>query len=177
MRELTRCRGVAKQAQQKPYKNAISWPRCFRGIDTVSALTVVAELYGFQRFNSPEDLLRFLGLVPSEDSTGEKRRRGPITKTGNSHVRRLLVEAAWHQEHKPVKDQTLKKRQADQPSWVIRIADQAMHRLYNKYRWLMHNGKSKNVAMTAVAREMVGFIGAVLFPRPEHSLKCFGLRK
>lgn len=165
---------MEKQAQQEPYKKAVGWLRCFRGIDTVTALTIVAELYGFQRFNSPEDLMGFLGLVPSEDSTGEKRRRGPITKTGNTHVRRLLLEAAWHQQHKPVKSQSLKKRRADQPAWVIRIADQALHRLHKKYWWLMNNGKPKNVAMTAVAREMVGFIWAVLFPRPEHSLKSGG---
>jgi transposase len=162
------------QAQQEPYKKAVGWLRCFRGIDTVTALTVVTELYGLQRFTTPEDLMGFLGLAPSENSTGEKRRRGPITKTGNVHVRRLLIEAAWHQQHKPGMSQALKTRRENQPAWVIRIADEAMHRLYKRYWWLMNKGKAKNVAITAVARELVGFLWAVLFPRPEQTLNSVG---
>jgi transposase len=88
-------------AQQAPYLEPVGWLRCFRGIDTVSALTLVAELYAFERFRTPRRLMAYVGLVPSEASTGERQRRGAITKAGNKRVRRLLVEAAWHYRHRP----------------------------------------------------------------------------
>jgi len=156
---------LAEHAQREPFKQPVEWLRCFRGIDTVTAVTLVAEIYGVERFPSPEALMAYLGLVPSEESSGEKRKRGPITKTGNKHVRRVLTEASWHQHHKPAVGKALQKRRADQPLWVIQTADRAMHRLYKRYWWLVNRGKPPNVAVTAVARELVGFIWSVLYPQ------------
>jgi len=86
-------------AQSDPYREPVAWLRCFRGIDTLTAILILAELHDFRRFQSPRALMAYLGLVPGEDSSGEKHRRGRITRTGNTLVRRLLVETAWHYQH------------------------------------------------------------------------------
>ena len=88
---------LAEFGAQEPYREPVAWLRCFRGIDTVTAVSIVAELHDFRRFRSARSLMAYLGLVPSEHSSGESERRGSITKSGNRHVRRLLVEAAWSQ--------------------------------------------------------------------------------
>ena len=150
-------------AQRKPYATPVGWLRCFRGIDTVTAMSLVAELFGFERFSSARDLMSYLGLTPSEDSSGEKRRQGAITKAGNSRVRRLLIEAAWHQRHWPVTSKALRKRREGQPAWVIQIADRAKKRLHKRYWWLVGQGKLPKLAVTAVARELVGFLWSVLY--------------
>ena len=149
----------------EPYRGAVGWLRCFRGIDTVTAMTIVAELHDFRRFKSPRMLMSYLGLVPSEDSTGDDANRGAITKAGNKHVRRVLVEASWSYRHKPAVGMTLRKRREGQPGWVIAIADRAQTRLSRRYWKLMMKGKHHNKAVTAVARELVGFIWAVLYQR------------
>ena len=154
---------LEEAAQQKPYATKVGWLRCFRGIDTVTAMTIVAELFGFARFSSAGDLMSYLGLTSSEDSSGGKRRQGAITKAGNSRVRRLLIEASWHQRYFPVTSKALRKRREGQPAWVIQIADRAKRRLHKRYWWLVNHGKSNKLAVTAVARELVGFIWAVLY--------------
>jgi transposase len=88
-------------AQTEPYREPVGWLRCFRGIDTLTAIVILAELHDFRRFQSPRALRAYVGLVPGEDSSGEKHRRGRITRTGNALVRRLLVETAWHYQHRP----------------------------------------------------------------------------
>jgi len=88
-------------AQEEPYREPVAWLRCFRGIDTVTATTLVAELHDFRRFHSPRELMAYLGLVPSEHSSANSRRRGSITRAGNRHVRQVLVERAWHYRHVP----------------------------------------------------------------------------
>ena len=158
-------------AIQEPYREPVAWLRCFRGIDTVTALTIVAELHGFSRFNSPRQLMGYLGLVPSEYSSGEKRRQGAITKTGNVHVRRVLVEAAHHYRRKPAVGQKLQKRREGQPGWVIAHADRAMERLYRRFMHMIMGGKHYNKTVVATARELVGFIWAVLYVRVEEG-KC-----
>ena len=164
-----RCRGLEKKlealSQQDPYLQPIGWLRCFRGIDTVTAMTLMAELHDFRRFESPRDLMGYLGLVPSERSTGDSHRRGGITKTGNSHARRVLIEAAWHCRHRPAVSARLRKRRAGQPGWVIGIADRAQARLHRRYWHLVLRGKPHNKAVAAVARELVGFIWAALYLR------------
>jgi transposase len=90
---------------QEPYRQPVAWLRCFRGIDTVTAVSLVAELHDFRRFRSARALMAYLGLVPRERSSGEQRHLGSITRAGNRHVRRLLVEAAWHHRHRPVLSQ------------------------------------------------------------------------
>lgn len=150
-------------AEESPYKQPVGWLRCFRGIDTVTAMVIVAELHGFERFGSPRELMSYLGLTPSEDSSGQRERKGGITKAGNSRVRRVLIEASWHQRHRPVTSQALRRRRAGQPEWVIGIAKRAQRRLHRRYWRLVHKGKLPTKAATAVARELAGFLWAVLY--------------
>jgi transposase len=152
-------------SEQAPYAEPVSMLRCFRGIDTVSAMTLVTELHGFMRFQSPRALMNYLGLVPSEDSTGERRRQGSITKTGNGHVRRILVEAAWHYRHRPYVSRGLRARRAGQPGHAIALADRAQQRLHRRYWHLVSRGKPTNKAVVAVGRELIGFLWAVLYPQ------------
>jgi transposase len=154
-------------AQQEPYSTRVGWLRCFRGIDTVTAMSIVAELFGFARFSSARGLMSYLGLTSSEDSSAGKRRQGAITKAGNSRVRRLLIEAAWHQRHWPVTSKALRKRRKGQPAWVIQTADRAKKRLHKRYWWLVGQGKLPKLAVTAVARELVGFLWSVLYTQIE----------
>jgi transposase len=148
-------------AQKEPYAKPVGWLRCYRGIDTVTAMTIVSELYGFERFQSPRGLMAFLGLVPSEQTSSDKTHRGGITKTGNGHVRRVLIEAAWHYRHKPG-SRSLRKRRKGQPAEVIALADKAQHRLFRRYRRMTEAGKPGPKAVTAVARELAGFVWATL---------------
>lgn len=154
---------------KEPYREPVGWLRCFRGIDTVTAMTIVTELHDFSRFRSPRELMSYLGLVPGESSSGSKRRRGAITKAGNGHVRRVLIESSWHYRLRPRVGKTIKKRREGQPGWVIATADRAQARLHRKYWKMVMKGKHCNKAVTAVAREFVGFIWAVLRQRAEVS--------
>jgi transposase len=149
-------------AQEPAYRQAVGALRCFRGIDTRTALGLVTELHGIERFRNPRGLMAFVGLVPSEASSGEKQRRGAITKAGNSHVRRLLIEAAWHARHKPAIPQALRMRREGQPPEVVARADEAQKRLHARYWRLILRGKPSTVAATAVARELAGFVWAAL---------------
>jgi transposase len=112
-----------------PWAETIARLRCLRGIDTLSAVGLCAESGDFTRFTRAGQLMSYLGLVPSEHSSGEARRQGAITKTGSGHARRLLVEAAWHYRRPPAKGQPL-KRQAGQPAHVLAISWQAQQRLH-----------------------------------------------
>lgn len=106
---------IATLAAQAPYAEPVGWLRCFRGIDTLSAMILLAEIVDFQRFARPRPLMAYLGLVPSEYSSGEAEHRGAITKTGNAHARRVLVEAAWHYRHRPAVGPALAARSQGQP--------------------------------------------------------------
>jgi len=139
--------------------------RCFHGIDTIAATTIATELFSFARFTSPRGLMAFLGLTPSEHSSGSSRRLGGITKTGNGHVRRQLIESAWSYMRPIRVSRALRERRKDQPGWAVAIAEQARKRLHKRYWKLVSAGKHKNKATTAVARELVGFIWAVLSRR------------
>jgi transposase len=150
------------QAEAPAVREPVAWLRCFRGIETVTAITLVAELYQVARFSNPRSLMAYLGLVPSEYSSGGRQSRGGITKAGNAHVRRVLVGAAWHTRHRPLVSRTVRLRRAGQPAWVIAIADRAQRRLYQRFRHLTEAGKAPNKVAVAVARELVGFIWAVL---------------
>ncbi len=156
---------VSEISQSEPYGKPVGWLRCFRGIDTVIAMTVVTELHGFERFRSARELMSYLGLTPSESSSGQSTSRGGITKTGNGHVRRMLVEAAHCQRNRPTIGRALKGRRKDQPEWVISVADRAMTRLHGKFSKLKRR-KHPNKAVTAVARELAGFLWAVLSKKP-----------
>ena len=164
---------LATVAEQDPYREPVGWLRCFRGIDTLTAISVVAELHDFRRFLSARALMAYLGLVPSEHSSGERQRRGAITKAGNIHVRRLLIEAAWHYRHRPHIGVGIRQRRTGQPDRIIAIADRAQERLCHRFRALTARGKIPNKAVVAVARELVGFVWAALYPathgQPTHS--------
>lgn len=152
-------------SQAEPYREPVAWLRCFRGIDTVTAMTIVAELHDFRRFTSPRGLMSYLGLVPKEHSSGESRHRGSITKAGNNHVRRVLIETAWHYRHPHAIGAGLRKRREGQPARVIAIADKAAQRLYQRFYRLGARGKPGCRIVVAVARELTGFLWSILYPR------------
>ena len=149
-------------AEQEPYREPVGWLRCFRGIDTLTAMLILAELHDFRRFSSARALMAFLGLVPSENSSGEKHRRGRITKMGNALVRRILVEASWHYQHRPGVGRALAARRKGQPPRVIAIAEKAQRRLCGRFRRLTAEHKPAPKVAVAVARELAGFIWAAL---------------
>ena len=132
--------------------------RCFRGIDWLVALALVCEIGDFRRFGSAGSFMNYLGLVVDEYSTGTKRRQGSITKAGNSHLRRLLTEAAWHYRRPPAPSKRLNERRRGQPEQFIAYADRAARRLSKKFFRLVFRGKRSQVAVTAVARELAGFV-------------------
>jgi transposase len=152
-------------AETAPYREPVGWLRCFRGIDTLSAMILLAEIVDFHRFQRPRELMAYLGLVPSEYSSGATERRGAITKAGNTHARRVLVEAAWHYRHRPGVSRALTHRSDGQPTLVVSHAWRAQQRLHQRYRHLVGHGKRPPVAVAAVARELVGFIWAAMTRR------------
>jgi transposase len=132
-----------------------------RGVSMIVAATTVAEIGDLKRFRTPSELMAYLGLVPSEHSTGTKIRRGPITKAGNGHVRRVLTEAAWSYRMPARVSRVLLKRQEGLPESACDIAWKAQLRLCSRYRHLWHKGKTKQVIVTAIARELCGFMWAI----------------
>ncbi len=132
-----------------------------RGVALVSAMTIVAELGDISRFDSASQLMAFLGLVPDEHSTGEKRRLGHITKTGNGHVRRVLVESSWCYRKPARMTKHLKAKSAQSPQIAKDIAWKAQKRLHDRYWHLLSRGKLPVQAVTAVARELAGFVWAI----------------
>lgn len=152
---------VEKMAHSEPYQEMVGLLRCFHGIDTLTAITFITEIFEFGRFSSPGQLMSYLGLTCSEDSSGSKERKGSITKAGNKRIRRLLNETSWHYRHPFRIGKTLQQRRDGQPQWVINIADKAGTRLRKRYWYLIHHGKPPCVANIAVARELAGFIWSV----------------
>jgi ABC-type long-subunit fatty acid transport system fused permease/ATPase subunit len=135
--------------------------QALRGIADISAVTIAAELGSVSRFNSAHQLMGYCGAVPSEDSRGKRTRRGGITKTGNAHLRRIVVEAAWSYRRPPCIWYGLRRRQESIPEEVKEIAWKAQHRLHKRYRKLGAAGKDQRKIATAVARELLGFIWAI----------------
>lgn len=144
--------------------------RCFRGINDLTALTIAAELGDPRRFATAPRTMAFVGLVPSEHSSGAKQARGRITKTGNAHLRRVLVEAAWHYRHRPFVGATLRARQRGAPPEVIAQAWAAQQRLHRRYHRLAARGKPSQHIITAVARELTGFVWAALTRRSDRPM-------
>lgn len=132
-----------------------------RGVDLIAAMTIIAELGDISRFESPRHLMAHLGLVPSEHSSGARQKRGGITKTGNGHVRRVLVEASWSYRLPARKTAHLRKKAEKASKTVQEIAWKAQKRLCSRYWYLVHKGKLPVESCTAVARELVGFIWAI----------------
>ena len=138
--------------------------RCFRGIDTLSAVTLVTETCDFRRFPKAASFMAFTGLVPSEHSSGLSCYHGSITKTGNAHIRRVLVEAAWSYRHRPYVSQVLAKRLEGQPPEIVAYAWAAQCRLCGRFRKLAQT-KGQNKAVVAVARELSGFVWGMMTGR------------
>jgi transposase len=144
------------------YVLAVARLRCLRGIDTLSAVGLCTEIGDFTRFARPAQLMSYLGLVPSENTTGESRRQGAITKTGSRHARRLLVEAAWHYRKTPSRGITLRRRQDGQPAPIVELSWKAQRRLYRVWQRLdTERGKRRTIVAVAVARELAGFCWAI----------------
>lgn len=135
--------------------------QALRGVDLVSAATLVAEVGDFRRFRSATELMSFVGLVPSEHSSGGSRRQGRITRTGNGHVRRILVESAWHYRRQPRMSKAIRARNDKVSAAVRAIAWKAQQRLHKRLYRLTAKGKPATRAATAVARELVGFVWAI----------------
>jgi transposase len=135
--------------------------QALRGIAHISAVTVVAELGELSRFARATQLMAYGGIVASENSSGQRTRRGNITKTGNAHLRRVVVEAAWAYRHRPAVGAALRKRQGTVSEEIKEIAWKAQQRLHERYRKLLARGKNKGVVVTAVGRELLGFIWAI----------------
>jgi transposase len=150
--------GLEQAWPTSPFAVTIARLRCFRGIDTLSACGLAAEIGDFDRFDRPKRLSGFLGIVPSEHSSGERRRQGQITKAGPTHARRLLVEAAHHYRHHPAVGTCLARRQHGQDPRVIQIAWRAQQRLHRRHRHLtLERRKPNNVTTVALARELAAF--------------------
>ncbi len=155
-------RQITQLVPSSPWSELAPRLRCLRGIDTLSAVGLCAEIGDFDRFARAGELMSYVGLVPSEHSTGERRRLGAITKTGSRHARRLLVEAAWHYRLGPRPSRELAKRQAGQPEHVIAISWKAQQRLGRTWHRLAdQRGKRRTLVAVAVARELAGFCWAI----------------
>ena len=159
----------AAQLTERLREAAADWDRAplvqalqaLRGVEFVTAVTVAAEIGDFRRFATAGDFMSYVGLVPSERTSGLTRRQGPITKTGNAHVRRLLVESAWHYRRQPRMSKALRERSAGVAPGVCAIAWKAQARLHNRLKRLLGRGKPSGEAVVAVARELAGFMWAI----------------
>ena len=151
-------RALSEIADACPWSETIGRLRCLRGIDTLTALGLCAEVSDFGRFPGPEAVGAYLGLVPSESSSGERRRQGSITKAGSGHARRLLVEAAHHYCRPPRVSGALRARQEGQQAWVIETAWRCQRRLFGRWQRLrVERGKRGGIVIVAIARELAGF--------------------
>jgi transposase len=135
--------------------------QALRGVQCTVAVTTIAELGDLTRFENPRQLMKFLGVIPSEYSTGERRRQGAITKAGNTHARRALVEGAWAYRYPAKVSRHLQLRLENQPKAIQDSSWKAQVRLCKRYRRLMARGKHANQVVVAIARELVGFMWAI----------------
>ena len=138
-----------------------TWLQALRGVGVIVAATIVAEIGDLRRFRTASQLMSYVGLVPSERSSGAAVRRGAITKAGNPHVRWKLIEAAWHARLRPALTPRLRQRSAGVPSQICDIAWNAQKRLHKRYWSMISRGKRSQTAIVAVARELCGFVWAI----------------
>lgn len=154
-------RQIAGLVPDSSWAREVGRLRCLRGIDTLSAVGLCAEIGDFSRFAKAGQLMSYLGLVPSEHSSGESRRLGSITKSGSRHGRRLLVEAAWHYRNPPRVGRGIASRQEGQPPEAVAVAWSAQRRLHRTYSRMKKRNKRSTVTTVAVARELAGFCWAI----------------
>jgi transposase len=144
-----------------PWAREVGRLRCLRGVDTLTAVGLCCEIGDFARFAKAGQLMSYLGLVPSEHSTGESRRLGSITRSGSRHARRLLVEAAWHYRNQPRVGREIEARQQGQPAGAVAIAWSAQRRLHRVWSRMQRRGKRRTVIAVATARELAGFCWSI----------------
>lgn len=154
-------REIERLAELPTLKPAVQALQCFRGISLHSAMVLATEITDWRRFERPGQLASYVGLVMRESSSGDRQRLGSITKAGNSHCRHVLVQAAWSSRHRPATSADLKRRQIGQPPAVIAHAWKAQHRLHQRFNHLSYR-KRPQIAVVAVARELIGFLWAVM---------------
>ncbi len=160
--QLRRYDALIEEAAARPeYIDHVRALSTLRGIDTLSAVTILAELGDLRRFATAPQLMAAVGLVPSEYSTGDQTRRFGITKAGNTHVRMLAIEAAWHYYRRAAPGRTVQRRRHGESAAIIDTAQRCDARLHRRFVRLTSRGKPSNVAVVAVARELVGFIWAI----------------
>lgn len=152
---------MAELVEETALAELVKSLQAFRGISTVSAVTIAAEVGDLRRFATAGQFMSYVGLIPSENSSGTRRRQGPITRCGNAHLRRILVEAAWHYRHVPVMSKELRRRNRGVATGVQRIAWEAQKRLNKRFYHLVYAGKNTQKAIVAVARELAGFVWSV----------------
>ncbi len=154
-------REIIAMLPSSPWVVQVGRLRCLRGVDTLTAVGLCAEIGDFERFARAEQMMSYVGLVPSENTTGQQRRLGAITKTGSGHARRLLVEAAWHYRARPSIGRALTDRQESQPGEAIAIAWSAQRRLHRTWARLEARAKRRTIIAVACARELAGFAWAI----------------
>jgi transposase len=154
-------REITAMIPDSPWSVQVGRLRCLRGVDTLTAVGLCAEIGDFERFARAEQLMSYIGLVPCENTTGQQRRLGSITKTGSGHARRLLVEAAWHYRTRPSVGRALTDRQERQPPEAIAVAWSAQQRLHRTWTRLEQRAKRRTIIAVAAARELTGFCWAI----------------
>ena len=161
VRRLEQAIGEAVKLASPQMREVIRGLQALRGVAQISAVTIVAELGNISRFESARQLMGYSGTVPSENSSGKRQQRGSITKTGNAHLRRIAIEAAWSYRLRPGIGPGLRKRQEGVPEEIKEIAWKAQIRLSKRYSRLAAAGKDQRKIVTAVGRELLGFIWAI----------------
>jgi transposase len=154
-------RGIVALLPGSPWATQAGRLRCLRGVDTLTAAGLCAEIGDFARFAKAGQLMSYVGVVPCESTTGQQRRLGAITKTGSGHARRLLVEAAWHYRKTPRTGKALTDRQDGQPAQAIAVAWSAQRRLHRTWQRLEAKGKRRTLIAIAAARELAGFCWSI----------------
>jgi len=160
-RLLRLTRAIEAELEHWRWRPVVEALQALRGVSAIHAVRIVAELGDLSRFASPRSLTGYLGLIPSEDSSGRRRRQGSITKTGNPSARRALVEAAWAYQHPARVSWVIARRQSGLPQPLCDIAWKAQLRLCTRYRRLRARGLHKNKIVVALARELAGFVWAI----------------
>jgi transposase len=153
---------IEQWSRRDPWRATVEALQCFRGIKTLTAMTLATEIGDIRRFGHPRQLMGYTGLVPREHSSGERQHRGSITKSGNAFLRRILIEAAWQYQYRAGATLVLERRRMGQDPEVVAIAVKAQHRLSKRFHHLEQT-KHRNKAATAVARELCGFIWAAMW--------------
>ncbi|OLY60913.1 IS110 family transposase [Leptospira santarosai serovar Guaricura] len=153
---------IQEIAKSEPYREKVGILRCFRGVDYLTAMFLLSEVNDFKRFKTAGSFMSFLGLVPGEYSSGPKRKQTSITKTGSPRLRRILVEAAWQHRFPGTGSKVVAARRVGQSALVVSLAEKASLRLHKKFKSMQLRGKTPQVMITAVSRELSGFLWAAM---------------